>query len=173
MDSIEPFPFDLLTYANSYTRLPTLIALWHGLGAEHGDWLRLLGDNWSICDNIGEHADELLEDTPFADLVADPASLRHLFTDADELRHFDTLPDPVTIYRGCFASNKWGLSWSIDRGMAERFPTLHRYRQEGQALLVTARITKDRIIALKGDRGEAEIIAFRPTHVSTRHLRAM
>lgn len=161
-----------LTYANSYTRLPTLLALWRGGGVEHWDWLALLGEEWSVCDNIGEHADALLEDTPFADLADDPAALRHRFMDADELRQFDALPEVVTIYRGCYAANKWGLSWSLDRAMAERFPTLHRYRQDGQALLVTARIAKDRIIALKGDRGEAEIIAVRPTHISTRHLRA-
>lgn len=63
------------------------------------------------------------------------------------------------------------MSWSTDKATAERFPTLTRYRQDGQPLLVTARVAKDRVIALKHDRAEAEIIALRPAHVSTRYLR--
>lgn len=161
----------ILRMANSYTRLPTLIALWRGQDVEYDDWLRLLGDNWSICDNISDHVDALIDDTPFGDLVDNPSEHRALFMDADELRLFEALPDTITIYRGCYSANKWGLSWSTDRATAERFPTLNRYRQDGQALLVTARIAKARAIALKHDRGEAEVIALRPTHVSTRYLR--
>lgn len=79
-------------------------------------------------------------------------------------------PALLPIWRSCYAPNKWGLSWSTDRDTAARFSTIHRYRQEGQPILVRAIVERDRIIALKHDRDEAEIIAWRPKHISTSHL---
>ena len=35
---------------DSYTRLPQLIALHSQM--ESGEWFRLLGEFWSVCDNI-------------------------------------------------------------------------------------------------------------------------
>lgn len=159
-----------LRFANSYSRLPSLIELaWQ---MEWGDWLALLGEEWPSCDNIGLHLDELLEQTPLADVVEQPKALRHWLMTADELAALNALPETVTLWRGCYQPNKWGLSWSLDRAKAASFPFLHRYQQEGQALLVKARIARDDIVALKLDRNEAEVIAVRPKHVSTSHLRA-
>lgn len=136
------------------------------------DWLRVFGDWWSMCDNIGVYLDDLW-DTPFADLADARTELRHHFMNDDERAAFDALPDMLTIWRGCYAANKWGLSWSMDRATAERFPTLIRYRQEGQPLLVKAKVAKQDIIALKLDRGESEVIAWRPKHIATSHIRVM
>lgn len=127
-----------LRFANSYSRLPSLIELaWQ---MEWGDWLALLGEEWPSCDNIGLHLDELLEQTPLADVVEQPKALRHWLMTADELAALNALPETVTLWRGCYQPNKWGLSWSLDRAKAASFPFLHRYQQEGQALLVKARI---------------------------------
>lgn len=90
--------------------------------------------------------------------------------DDAELQAFEALPDEVQLLRGCYALNKWGLSWTLDRATACRFPFLNRYWQEGQALLVTARAKKSDLIALKQDRDELEIIAWRPKHIKTIHL---
>lgn len=42
---------------NSYSRLPAIIDLAHQM--EERDWLMLLGDNWDICDNIAQNAEDL------------------------------------------------------------------------------------------------------------------
>jgi hypothetical protein len=35
---------------------------------------------------------------------------------------YDSLPELLTVYRGCFTHNKEGMSWSLDRKVAEKFP---------------------------------------------------
>lgn len=159
---------DHLRFANSYNRIGKVLEL--GWLMEPEDWCRLLGENWSTSDNIGSHFDDLL-DTPFGDTQVEPGLDRHaLMTDA-ELAEFEALPDRLTVYRGCYAFNKWGFSWSLDRDVAAGFPFLHRYRQDDQALLVRATIAKSDVVALKHDRQEAELICWRPKHISTSKLR--
>lgn len=159
-----------LRLCNSYNRLPTIIALAPSL--EISDWLTILGEEWECCDNIGQFTDDLIWSDPFGCLLDDPEQLRGYLMDSGEQAAFDALPDDLTIYRGCYAINKWGLSWTTDRAIAERFPTLHRYRQDGPSLLVTARVRKADILAVKGGRDEAEIICYRPKHISTQYIRA-
>ena len=91
---------------------------------------------------------------------------------AKERKVYAALPDKVTVYRGCYKDNKWGLSWSLDRDVAAKFPRLHRYKQDGQPILVRAIADKAYIAAVKLDREESEIITSRPRHVSTSHLKA-
>lgn len=157
---------EAVKFCNSYSRIPDLIALSDDMAA--ADWLVLLGEEWSGCDNIGEHiawdADDgepSLWDTHFADLWDCPELRQHLMNEAERAA-FAKLPDEFEIWRGCYAINRDGLSWTLDRNVAERFPLLNRYRRDGeQALLVKARIRKSECIALKLDRGEHEIVALR------------
>lgn len=74
----------------------------------------------------------------------------------------EELPSRVTTYRGCFQHNKEGLSWSMDRQIAASFPLLNGYRSKGQPLLITATVEREKILALKNGRDEAEVIAWRP-----------
>jgi len=63
------------------------------------------------------------------------------------------------VYRGCYAVNRAGLSWSTDCTVAERFPRLARYLRPGrQPILRTGTVARDRV-TLKLDRSEQEIIA--------------
>jgi hypothetical protein len=160
-----------IRFCNSYTRLPDIIDLWTFAGLRWDDWLTLLGEEWVDCDNVGEHADTLMEETPLGDLRKDPGARRYLMS-SEEFEAFEALPDEIMIYRGCYASNKWGLSWSLEREIAAGFPMLHRYRQEGQPLLVKANARKSEVLALKLGRDEAEIITDRPRHISTTKIRA-
>jgi hypothetical protein len=134
------------------------------------DWLTLLGENWSTCDNISEWWDDLL-DTQFADLTESPLDFRHHMMTADEGAALKALPENVTIFRGCYADNKRGLSWTLDKATAAKFPTLHRYRQNGQPLLIRACVARDEILALKLDRREAEVIARRPKIQAISHIK--
>jgi hypothetical protein len=167
---------DALHYCNSFNRLPTLIAIWLGscgdISAE--EWLRLLGEEWTCCDNIAQYVgyDEevSLWDTPLAEVLSGDLDGSPMMTPEERLA-FAALPDEVEVWRGCYEHNKWGLSWSLDRDTAAKFPAQHRYRHEGQPILVRAVAKKRDIAALKLDRGEAEVITHRPRHVSTSHIR--
>ena len=154
---------EILSYCDSFTRLPTILDLAFEMPFQ--EWLRLLGEEWTGCDNISHHIDSLSEHFSFCEYP-----IRELM-DADEQRVYNNLPDVLTIYRGCYANNKRGICWSMDRDVAEKFPFHLRYRQPGQPLLVKARVRKSDIIAVKLGRNEAEIIAYNAKIVSTSHAK--
>ena len=152
----------LLMREDSYSRLSVLLEM--GAYIYQHEFITLLGNWWNSCDNISEYADELRDDLCGYGI----ADARPLMMGENEQKAFAQLPDVVTVYRGCYAGNKWGMSWSLDKEVAERFPFLNRYRQAGRPLLVKARIQKQDIVALKLDRNEAEVICMsKPRHVST------
>lgn len=153
---------ELLIFEDSYSRLPTVIKLAKGM--ERGEWLRLLGDEWSGFDNIGVYQRHLLKDTPFRE--AKHGAVFDMMS-AEELETWHGLPDEVTVFRGCYANNRDGLCWSLDRGVAERFPTFHRYRGDGPPLLIEARVSKHAVAAVKLDRREIEIVTAAAVPVST------
>lgn len=141
-----------LQFCNSYNRLPALLDL-HPRAIRSGveaEWKALLGREWSICDNISEYLNDLIDilpaDGPVVEMMGD-----------DEQAAFAQLPDIVTVYRGAGRFNRMGASWSLDEQVARRFPTLNRYRQK-TPMLYTARVPKERILAVKLDREEAEVI---------------
>lgn len=163
-----------MRYCGSFDRAPKLVQIWLTQDVRADDWLTVLGEEWSSCDGIGHFLDHLIDDTPLGDVLGDPeyaASVRNLMMTDAENEAYAALPDKVTIYRGCYAENKWGLSWTLDRDTAAGFPLLHRYRQEGQPLLVKAVADKSRIAFLKLSRSESEVVIYRPRHVSTSHIR--
>ncbi|MFZ2973860.1 MAG: hypothetical protein WA049_14585 [Ferribacterium limneticum] len=115
-----------LAFCNSYTRLPALLEI-HWRLADN-DYLRLLGEEWAGFDNIGHYADALWE-TAFG-WWSNDGPLLEMMT-PDERDAYDALPDVVTVYRGCYKINKWGLSWSLSKETAENFPSLLRYQRVG------------------------------------------
>lgn len=164
---------DQLKLCDSYSRLPALLDMTWDLNTS--DFFTLLGEVWPMSDNIGWYIDELVGSFRVVG-AAVPASAEMMAPEAQVISEmmtpeaqaiYDSLPDEVTIYRGCYASNMWGLSWSLRREVAERFPTLPRYRQPGQPILVTAKVMKKDIIAIIANREEYEIVAYMPGHVST------
>ena len=80
----------------------------------------------------------------------------------EQAEAYRALPETVTIYRGCSGQRRIdGICWSLDEGVAARFPSLQRYRVEDPVLAI-AEIKKQYILAMIGnDRGEAEVITFR------------
>lgn len=139
-----------LSWCDSYSRAEALVELAFQL--PDAQWHRVLGKNWSTCDNLGVYRTRLRK------LLPDTGPVRPMMT-PDEQAAYDALPEQVTIYRGCGPVNKQGASWSLDRRVAERFPFLMRYRTP-RPLLITATVRKSQVLALKLDRGEAEVITF-------------
>ncbi len=137
--------------ANSYTRLQTVFDLRPYMLPTA--WFALLGSEWDTCDNIGHHVRRI---RPLLQRATD-AELAAMMT-ADEREALAGLPDTLTVYRGCGRANRKGLSWSLDRKVAAKFPQLLRYRVVGDPLLITGITSKHRAV-LKLDRNEVEIIS--------------
>lgn len=142
----------LLYGCDSYSRMPALLALRDRLTT--ADWWKVLGQHWSVCDNIYEHRTKLssaLKDASEADLGA--------AMNADEKKSHAALQDTFPVYRGCYSFNQDGLSWSLNRAVATQFPNLNRYwHGTHDPLLVIGRASATRSI-LKLDREEEEIIS--------------
>lgn len=135
----------------------------------HTEFLHLLGEWWTRCDTIGYYQSDL-EDYVFSNWKEYRERFRKMMTGMEQTA-YDALPESVTIYRGCYKSNKQGLSWTLSRELAGKYPFFLPYRQQGQPLLLTAKVDKEDIIALKHSHGEATIITTRPKQISTLRLK--
>lgn len=143
-----------IRFCDSYTRLPALIELYPCCARNPAAWFAVLGEEWTVCDNVGIFSRELR--AIFA--TASPHHFAAMMTD-DERAELAGLPDMLTVYRGCYPINADGLSWSLCRKTALFFTTLNRYRCPGETpLLITGRAPKHGCV-LKNDRNEQEIIS--------------
>jgi hypothetical protein len=141
-----------LMLCDSYSLLPALLEMYWGLwqaGRESTGFF-LFGKWWSGFDNVSEYLDDLVSVMPEEGPVIE-------MMDAAERAEFEGLPDLVTVYRGAGKVNRWGACWSLDKQVAMSFPGLQRYRQK-YPMLYTAKVPKNRILAIKLDRGEQEVV---------------
>ena len=152
----------LLRYHDSYSRLPEIIRFDRMMNRR--SWLRLLGEYWSILDNLGAWCAVLR--------MLVPSRTTSLLMNEEERAAWRALPDIVTVYRGCSDINMDGLSWSLCPEVAARFPTLGRYTPPAgkRPLLVTGKVAKSRVSAVKLDRSEQEIIALHVRRVAVENL---
>ena len=152
----------LLTYHDSYSRLREIIRFARMMNRR--SWLQLLGEYWSILDNLGAWCAVLR--------MFVPSRTTLLLMNEEERAAWHDLPAVVTVYRGCSDINMDGLSWSLCREVAARFPTLGRYTPPAghRPLLVTGQVAKNRIAAVKLGRSEQEIIAIHVRKVSVEQL---
>jgi len=151
----------LCAWANSYTRAEVLLEncpfVLRGNGRVHGtEWFKVLGQEWSTCDNIGDF--RLFFRMIFKQ--ASPAQLQAMMSE-EEREKWRELPDTIHAWRGCEAKDRTGLSFSLSESIARKFPFLRRYRAKAPAL-VSASIPKETAV-LKLDRDEEEIISAFPT----------
>jgi hypothetical protein len=76
-----------------------------------------------------------------------------------EKRYLAALPERIAIWRGCYDHNREGFSWTDDRTVAERFPTLERYKHDGKKpILLRGVVNRKDILFVKHDREECEIV---------------
>jgi hypothetical protein len=88
-------------------------------------------------------------------LLSSNRSSRHYLMGEDEDNLLRSLPEKVTIYRGCQKRiNEDGLSWSLDKSIAKFFA--NRFGKKGIILKKT--VSKKDIVALLTGRGESEVI---------------
>ena len=80
-----------------------------------------------------------------------------LLMDEEEYAVYQSLEDPVTVYRGVTsynAKNIKALSWTLDRDTAEWFA--YRFGEEGT--VYEAQIQKEHILAFFNGRNESEVV---------------
>lgn len=77
----------------------------------------------------------------------------------EELTALAQMPERFTVYRGCYSWNRSGLSWTLNRAIAEKFPTMARFwHPTKQPFLRIGTVRRARAV-LKLCRNESEIIA--------------
>jgi hypothetical protein len=152
-----------LRHFSSYTRLPAILALRSQMHRKQ--WLKLLGTEWCGFDNVAAYRRELtqiLKRLTTEDL--------HQMMTAAAVDQWQSLPDSLIVFRGCYAANHAGLSWSLDRQIASGFPFLNRYRRFGDtALLLTGAVLKSRVLVIV-ERDEFEVVSAQVSIVSEEQL---
>ncbi|RZK99791.1 MAG: hypothetical protein EOP36_18075 [Rubrivivax sp.] len=166
-------PRDAMTYADVLVglqedapedRLALLLKLRCRLSKD--EWWPLLGLVWYACNRIGDTRLKLKT----ALREAEPEDLRMMMS-APSAAAWDALPPEFTVYRGCSAVTRPGLSWSMSRAVAEAYA--HQHLDEdptGTPLVMTGAVNK-RFCVLMLDRGEAEVVAWEVWRVGQEVLR--
>jgi hypothetical protein len=109
----------------------------------------LLGSIWTDTENQWQNLEQWKE------LLSVNRSSRHYLMDESEVQLLNSLPELVTIYRGCVKGlNEDGLSWTLDKAKAEFFA--NRFSKGG--IILEREIPKSDIIAVLAGRGESEVI---------------
>ena len=113
------------------------------------DYWKLLSDIWIDTENQYTYLKE------WKKLLASKRSNRHYMMDEEEDNILRSLPELVTIYRGCQKGiNENGLSWSLDKSKAEFFA--NRFGKKG--IILERTVSKNDIVAVLTGRGESEVI---------------
>ena len=60
------------------------------------DWLKLLGEVWTCCDNIGLYQEEILQELD--EYLDEPLGVIPELMDSEEIKAFKALPENITIY---------------------------------------------------------------------------
>jgi len=76
----------------------------------------------------------------------------------EDLDFYRSLPDEVTLYRGCSRKHVKSLSWSTDREKAEIFARGHRGIKVPDPVVAETIFPKDKIFAVFTGRNESEVV---------------
>jgi hypothetical protein len=140
----------IVSFSNSINMLEAVLSLHPRM--QFNEWLKLLGEMWSCCDRIVMHRLRLKH------IIGTDGPIREMM-DVAEQAAYDALPDTITVFRGCCPHNMLGPSWTTDRSVAANFPFQIKFLVK-EPILVTGRVKKKNILAIKLDREEFEVISF-------------
>jgi hypothetical protein len=89
-------------------------------------------------------------------------AFREKLMSEEEIQFLAQLPETLTIYRGGslaeHKSKKYGISWSLDKKIAEQFADVKRIRDKKEMMVIEKQINKADVIAYFKGRQEEEII---------------
>lgn len=100
------------------------------------DYLRLLCKQFRYADKLWQIADQLRLDLNYLS-----SERRFLLMVEREFNIWETLPEQVTVYRGCYWDNTDGLAWSLDPQTAEAFVAGKSARRDESPLLARGTVS--------------------------------
>jgi hypothetical protein len=113
------------------------------------EYWKLLGSIWTDTENQWQNLDK------WSELLDSDRPSKNYLMDEEEDQFLRSLPDTVTIYRGCQKElNQKGLSWTLKRDKAKFFA--NRLGKRGIVLQRT--ISREQIVALFMGRNEWEVV---------------
>lgn len=116
------------------------------------DIIKLCKANWTSCDAFYEWNDQLKQ--IFIEKKVKVQDTLHIF-DRD---WFNSLPEQLTVYRGCTEGRQDGICWTADKSVAEDFARGHRNIKNPKPIVYEAKINKFDAFFAFNDRGEQEIV---------------
>ena len=140
----------LICSTNGAERLEQLFHPFFRRNLSDEQFFAILRDEWVLFHNISDSIEELGEVFPLYGPV------RAMMT-PEENAAYDALPDGLTAHRGCDAGWLDGFSWSLNKSVANWF-AFYPLTRALEPTLVTARVQKEFVMAIKLGRGEEEII---------------
>ena len=136
---------------NSSHRLSYFIEIRHKL--KDIEYWTILGFLWSMA----HWPSESLNDWIY--LFSSDRPKRHKLMSLKEQKIFNELPEKVKIYRGHDKDHLDGLSWSLDKNIAEFFAYRYVRRKSDCDFIVTEKtVPKEDIVCYLNDRKENEVI---------------
>ena len=133
----------------SEDRAEVMLAIHVQTGA---DIVELCKANWTSCDAFYKWNDEFKE--IFIKKNVKVEDTLHMY-DRD---WFNSLPEKLTIYRGCTKGRQDGICWTADRSVAEGFAEGHRGIKNAQPMVYEETINKFDAFFAFNDRREQEIV---------------
>jgi hypothetical protein len=143
---------------DSVTRLEVLLDELEALPVNHPDPLtfwRAFRTGWPSCDATWGYRDQLPA------VLIDARFNGAPFTEAmcpEDAAWFASLPPRLKVYRGCSAERIAGLSWTVNRAVAESFTEGHRGIDVPNPVIVSATIRKNQVLFATNGREEAEVL---------------
>lgn len=139
----------LLARESSETRLPAMLDALEGVDA--ATFWTVFQADWPVCDDTWQHRRRLLrvlkQRQPFAP---------HMIDANREL--YERLPDEILLHRGCDMSRVKGISWTVDRQVAEGFARGHRMIYNPAPTVISATVYKFDVLMVNAVREESEIL---------------
>jgi len=147
-------------YSNSYSRLGDVFNI--KVQVSPDDFLKLLGEFWPMIDNFFEYKEDLKKVLPL--------TMCSQLMSVNELNYLKNIESEVSIYRCAEKGlNEDGLSWTLDKNIAKEFAKYNRY-EKSEPILLSAKVAKTNIVAIKLDRNEFEVITFGPEIINREQL---
>lgn len=138
-------------WAAPYNRVKMMLTLRPRM--DYADWLVVLGRQWT---RATDHHHQL---GVLRDALGIAGPLLPMMTPAEH-DAYAALPSRVTLFRAApYQDRKEGIRWSMDEGVARRFP-LYGGPSSREPVLITATARKESIVALFLGGEAPEVIAF-------------
>jgi hypothetical protein len=131
------------------------LPLWEATLGEPADvfWPVFL-ENWSTSEGLWP-----LRQTILSTLRERAAQLSPIgFMEPSDRAFYDSLPDPVIVFRGCGRRRVRSLPWTTDREIAEFFARGSRFGPQRDPVIARAEIAKADLFFVSVDRKESEVI---------------